>query len=113
MGFSDFNSTDDFDRANIAEGIGVGVYGPLAVPVTAVEVKVGATRLSDRRIVTLYNNSGNRTMYWGFDSSVTSTTGTPIAPDELVTWEPDPFRDIQIWVVSEQGTNNARITEAS
>lgn len=113
MGFSDSNATDQFDRTEIPVGIGIGVYGPLSVPITSVEVKVGTTRLPNRKIVTFYNNSGNRIMYWGFNSSVTSATGTPIAPGELVTWEPDPFRDIEIWVVSEQGTNNARVTEAS
>lgn len=108
-------SVDEHGRARVeadSNAIGEGVYGALQVPTTVVELRVEATRYPNRRVVTLFNNSGNRRIYWGFDSSVTATTGTVIEPDELMVWTLDPERDLEIWLISSQGNNNVRITES-
>lgn len=85
-----------------------GVQGALTVGTSAIEVKVGASRLSDRKSLTLFNNS-NSTMYWGFNSSVTVSNGTPIAKNEQYAWR---IGDVPIFVISGSASSNARVTEA-
>jgi hypothetical protein len=88
-----------------------GVFGVLLVSNNAaIEVKVGANRLENREVVSLYNNS-NRTFYWGFSNSVTSATGMPIPSGSEKTWIVS--HDVEIWVISDSGANNnSRIVEA-
>lgn len=89
-----------------------GLYSALIVPsANAVEVKVGASPLVDRKIVMLSNTSGNRTFYWGFNNSVTTATGLPIYRDTEKTWSITSA--VSIWVIADGGAaNDARIAEA-
>lgn len=87
-----------------------GVQGSLTVGTSAVEVKVGVNRFSNRKVVTLYNNS-NETIYWGFTNSVTISSGTPIEKKEFIVWNVGD--DLSIWVIAGVANNNTRITEAS
>lgn len=86
-----------------------GVFSALTVGTTAVEVRVGANRLAGRKTVTFHNNS-NRRMFWGYSSSVTITSGSPIDRDEFLVWAVDD--QTAIWIISDQAGLNARITEA-
>lgn len=86
-----------------------GDQGSLAVGVSAVEIKVGASRLAGRKSVTLYNNS-NQTVFWGYTSGVTTSSGTPIEKSQFVTWEVG--EDLAVFVIAATAGNNVRITEA-
>lgn len=90
---------------------GTGVEGVLVVGLTAVEVKVGASKLANRKLLTLYNNSGNRIFYWGYTSSVTVTTGTPIAASTFITWNVGDNQSI--YVISTNASLDARVTEGA
>jgi hypothetical protein len=58
------------------------VSGAITVGTTAVEVKVGANRISPREMVRLYNNSQS-TIFYG-PSGVTVNSGEPLQPGEAV-----------------------------
>jgi len=87
-----------------------GTQGALTVGTTAVLVNVSGTNLTNRKSVSLYNNS-LLTFFWGYTNTVTSTTGTPIAPGQFVTW--DVGATVNIYVITTLAAQNARITEAS
>lgn len=87
-----------------------GLEGALTVGTTAVEIKVGATIKDYRQSVSLFNNS-TVNMYWGYTSSVTTSTGTPIYPNQFVNWEVEI--STTLYVVAGTASNDARITEVS
>lgn len=87
-----------------------GLEGVLTVGTSAIEVKVGASRLANRKIVTLYNNSSS-TIYWGFTSGVTISSGSPIEKNEFIVWSVGP--DLPIYVIANSAGNNTRVTEGS
>lgn len=59
--------------------------GTLTVGVTAVAIRVGGSDNPDRKLVQLHNDSGG-TIYWGWDSSVTTSTGFPILTGATQVW---------------------------
>jgi hypothetical protein len=87
-----------------------GIQGILTVGTTAVEVKIGSTKLVGRKFVTLFNNS-NTVFYWGFNNSVTINTGTPIYKDQFYSW--NMTGDISIFVIAGSNNLEARITESA
>ena len=102
----DSSATGDlFIRDTLKVG---GTQGALTVGTSAVEVKVGASQLTNRKHVTLYNNS-NTTIYWGLDSGVTTSTGTPIQKGEMVPWAASTAT---IYVIAGSAGNDTRITES-
>jgi hypothetical protein len=88
---------------------GTGVQAALTVGTSSVEVKVGASPLVNRKMVTLFNNSGS-ILYWGFTSGVTIATGTPIFKSQQVTWSSSANQSI--FVIAGSAANDTRITEA-
>lgn len=58
------------------------VSGPVSVTSTAVEAKVGASRLTGREAITI-TNKGSKTVYYG-PSGVTATTGDVLYKDQFV-----------------------------
>jgi hypothetical protein len=104
--FVDASATGDlFIRDTLKVG---GTQGALTVGTSAVEVKVGVSQLANRKHVTLYNNS-NSTIYWGLDSGVTTSTGTPIQKGEMVPWAASTAT---IYVIAGSAGNDTRITES-
>lgn len=87
-----------------------GVQGAITVGTTAVEAKVGASILTGRQILTV-QHQGNQRLYWGFTSAVTTSTGTEIFKNQLVTF--DVEAPVRIWLISDSAGQNVRITEAS
>ncbi len=85
-----------------------GVYSDLTVGTSAVEVKVGGSRLSGRRVVTILPIGS--TVYWGWNCSVTTATGTPIYKKQLIVFEVDDTGPICL--IAASGSNSVRITEA-
>jgi len=92
--------------------IGPGVEGALTVGTTAVEVKVGGSPLTTRKLVTVYNNS-NSTIYWGYTSGVTTTTGTPIFKNQTGRWDISAETNAKIYLIAGSAGNNTRITESA
>jgi len=85
---------------------GPALPGVLSVS-TAVEVKVGASRQDDRRVVTIQPTDGD--IYWGFDNTVSTTTGFLIRKWQLIQLEASDL--LPIWVVAATGTVDVRIAE--
>lgn len=84
-----------------------GVYGALSVGTSAVEAKVSTTKLTNRKELTV--TPITNTVYWGYDSSVTTSTGTPIYKGTTAVFS----KNISIFIISPTAANDTRITEAS
>ena len=111
MPLNDSNKTYGDDESFVVDVLNKqGNQGSLVVGTVAVEVKVSANRLPERKSLTLHNNS-NSTIYWGYTSGVTSTTGTPIFRNQFITWEVGD--QISIFVIAESSGNNTRVTEGA
>ena len=87
-----------------------GVEGALTVGTTAVEAKVGGSALSNRVSLTVYNNSST-TIYWGYTSGVTTSTGTPILKKQFAVWDIGP--NTSVYLIAGSSSNNTRITESA
>ncbi len=85
-----------------------GVYGNLAVGTSAVEVKVGASRAIGRMVVTIL--PVDETMWWGYSSAVTTSTGTPIFKNQLYVIMVND--QAPIYIISDATSKNARISES-
>lgn len=88
---------------------GPAVYGSLPVSTTAVEIKVGASVLTERTVVTIQPLDGD--IYYGYNSSVTTTTGTKIFQGQFFPFEAED--SLSVWVIAASGTIDCRITEVS
>jgi len=88
---------------------GPGVYTNLSVTTTPSEVKVGGSALSDRQVVTMQPLDGD--IYYGYDNSVSSTTGTKIYKGQYILLESTD--SLPVWIVAGSGTVDVRITEVA
>lgn len=85
------------------------VMGTLSVSTTAVEAKVGASRLSGRQSLIIFNSS-TVNLYYG-TTGVTASTGIPIFPTQMMTLS---IGDIPIFLIaSTTGPYTAIIHEVS
>ena len=88
---------------------GPAVYNKVSITDTSTELKVGATALDQRAIATAQPSDGH--IYYGYDSSVTSLTGTKIFKNQLITFEAND--SLPIFLVADIGIAvDVRITEA-
>jgi hypothetical protein len=92
------------DIVNVA-----GTQGAFNVTTTATPVRVGASNLTNRKLVTFYHDTSN-IVYWGYTSAVTTSTGTPIGRGQFTQWAVGP--NLDIYLISTT-TVASRITEAS
>ena len=92
------------DRSDVVES--AYVSGTLSVTTTAVEAKVGASRLAGRQILSIHNN-GPGTVYIG-PSGVTSATGRPLAKDQSIDI---PAGNVAIFLVANSGTQSVIVQE--
>lgn len=89
---------------------GPAVYGNKTITDTASEVKVGSNVLEERSIVTIQPLDG--VVYFGYDSSVTTSSGTKIFKGQTYTLEAG--ESLPVWVIAETGESiDVRITEVS
>lgn len=88
---------------------GPGLEGNISVGTIAVEVKVGATKLTNRQSVTLLPIDSK--MYWGFNSTVTTSTGTPVYKNQLITF--NALDTCSIWIICSTNGKNVRVTESA
>lgn len=103
-----YDSARELAVADILDG--AGLQGALTVGLTAVRVMVGVVPIPGLKLLTLYNNSSN-IIYWGRTNTVTTSTGTPIGPNDYKEWY--VTADAAIWVISATAGLNTRITENS
>jgi hypothetical protein len=91
---------------------GGGVYGALTLTTggTTYEAKVGGSVLTNRKSLTI---TAMDDMYWGYDSSVTTSTGTPLYKNQQIVFAIDPDGSFHIWLVASGNSKTARITESA
>lgn len=97
-----FGGGDRFDSLNDS-----AVYGTLSVGTTAVEVKVGGSPLTNRKMVHMLAEDNQ--IYWGYDASVTTSNGTRIYKNQFVELPIGP--DISIYVIANGAGRSMRIAE--
>lgn len=85
-----------------------GVNAAASITTTAVEVKVGASRLVNRKAVTVIPTNG--TIYWGFTSGVTVANGMPVLKNQRVTIAISD--NVAVFAIS-AGTVDVRVVEVS
>jgi hypothetical protein len=87
-----------------------GVEGELTLTNAnqAYEVKVGASKLPGRKLVTFYALDAN--MYWGYTNTLTAATGTPIWKDQLASWAMDDQGSIYVLCIAPG--KKGRVTES-
>lgn len=76
---------------------------------TAYEAKVGISRLSNRKSLII---TANDDMYWGYNNTVTVSTGQKLAKDQQIAFAIDSDSTFQIWLVSAANSKTARIAES-
>lgn len=89
-----------------------GLEGAFTVGASAVELMIGTTIKDNRSAATLYNNSTS-ILYWGYTSSVTTSTGTPIVPKQFISWNDLQSTTTRIFLIAGSAGNDTRITEVS
>lgn len=87
---------------------GPAVYGSFTATTTASQLKVGASPLEERKVASIQPIDGD--VYFGYDNSVTTSTGTKIFQGQYFPFEAG--EDLQIWIIA-ASTINCRITEVS
>ena len=87
---------------------GPAVEGAITVS-TVIEAKVGATRLDDRKVLTIQPLTGN--IYYGYSASVTTTSGTKIISGQC--WPLEASDKLPVYIIAETGSVNVRITEVA
>ncbi len=83
-----------------------GVYTAKSVSTSAVLLAVSTSNRAGRTYLSAYPTDG--TIYWGHDSSVTTSTGTPITSGTLGIWN---LRDTDTIYAIAGSSINVRITE--
>lgn len=87
-----------------------GVDGAVSVGTSAVEARVGGAPLTNRKSLTVFNNSP-QIVYWGYNSSVTTVLGTPIYPYKSVAWAIGPA--LSVFMIAATAANDTRVTEGA
>jgi hypothetical protein len=106
--FVNSSATGELFVADVLKG--GAVYGAITVGTTAVELKVGGTILANRKHI-LFQNLSNKSIYFGFNSSVTTSTGLLVSAGSERGF--DVSGSLSIWVISANTGLNCRLAEVS
>lgn len=88
-----------------------GVYGTLTVGTSAIQLKVGASNLANRKLVTI-DNTSNATIYWAYDSSVSTTAfAGRIFKDQQASWAIGP--NVDIYLIAGSAGNSVHVSEGA
>jgi hypothetical protein len=89
-----------------------GVNGNLVLTTanTAYEAKVGASRLTNRKSLTI--QAVDFDVYWGYSSGVTVANGTLLNKGQFIVFACDPNSTFQVWLVCANSSKNVRIAES-
>lgn len=103
------SANSDLSVADVANT--AGSYGAITVGATAtLMTSNGTTALANRKGLTIFNNS-LVIIYYGFDNTVTTSTGTPIYPSGSLSIDVGPT--ITVYAIAGTAGNNTRVTEIS
>jgi hypothetical protein len=110
-GILDDDANYGLDQSAVADVVNTaGVQGTVSVTTSAIEAKVGALKLVNRKLLTVFND-GSASVYWGYTNAVTAANGTPIFKSQIHSW--DIGDSLSIWLIAAAGTHTCRVTEAS
>lgn len=90
-----------------------GTQGQLTMTTanTAYELKVGASRLANRKSVTATPNIAG--IFWGYTSAVTVTTGSPLFKSQFTEWCLDATDvNVTIYLVCATAAATVQVTES-
>ena len=85
-----------------------GIYGAKSFTTSAALAAVGGSNLANRTLLVVTPTNG--IVYWGFDSSVTSSSGTPINRGDQAIFSIGPA--VSVFLIASAGTVNVRLAEA-
>jgi len=85
-----------------------GVSGAITVGTTAIEAKVGASRLANRRVLTIQPTNGP--VWIGVGAPITTSTGTQLFTNQLLTMS---VGDVAVYVIANAAGRDVRITEGA
>lgn len=107
---SDSNKTYSDDQTVIADILdGGGVNANLSVSTTAIEVKVGTSRLPGRKLVIIQPKGNN--VYLGFSNAVTSSNGIELFNNQNIVLPVG--ENTEVWLIRSSGTTDVRISEVA
>jgi len=86
---------------------GVGSQAELTIGTSAVKVQAGGSPLADRKLVTVQPR--NRSVYFGFNSSVTASTGTEVFKNQTFSF--DVTVTGEVWIVAALAGTLVRVGE--
>lgn len=86
-----------------------GLYGAVTIGTTAVELKVGASRLTARHVVTAVPVDGD--CYWGYSNAVVSSSGTPLYRNQVLTVSTKDENPV-LWAICTTVGRSVRVTES-
>jgi hypothetical protein len=84
-------------------------YGTLTVGTSAVELKVGGSALTNRQAITMLPIT--RDIYWGYNSSVTTSTGTKLFKGQFLMLPIGP--SVTVYLIAASAGTDVRIGELS
>lgn len=84
-----------------------GTNASLTVGTSAVELKVGGSRLSNRKMVLIQPLTDK--VYFGFSNSVTVANGIPLQKIQFFMFPVG--ENTQVWLISSSASNDVRIAE--
>lgn len=100
---------DDLGQDKVLDIINTAAqYRAQSVTTTAAQALGGGSVLAERKLINVTPTNG--TIFWGTNSSVTTTNGAPIFANQTLSLSFGP--NVQVWVIS-AGTVDCRILEAS
>jgi len=88
-----------------------GVNGALTLTTagTTYQAKVGASALVNLKNLTI---TALDDMYWGYNNTVTTATGSPLYKNQVAIFDVDPDSTFQVWLVASANNKSARIAES-
>lgn len=101
-------SNQDMGTVDIANSSGVN--GALNLSTSVIPIRVGASNLSNRKFLMIYNNS-THIIYWGFSSLTTVTSGIPLPPQSSITISAG--ESVTVYAIGTFNSINLRIAEGS
>ena len=105
---TNFAAVDSFQDLHTKDTpVTQGAYTNITVGTSAIELKVGSSKLDGRKIVCVQPKG--RKVYYGYDSSVTTSTGTEVFKNQTLYIPVGP--DQEIWLIGSQSGIDVRISE--
>lgn len=107
---TNFLKVTENNDAQVSDAINVSaVYSEITVGTTAVELKVGGTPLAVRKMA--HATPKDKEVYWGYDNSVTTVTGTRLFKNTTAYFKFGP--NVHIWLIAATDGNKVNIGEGA